>query len=218
MSSFRVGVAHSKRLTKLQSFYSSEINVWDIGCDHGELGLSFISIKSVKKINLVDPSSKVIEQLNVRLKDSYITSPRIEVIHKKGQELNIKSENNIIFIAGMGGKEIGQIIQTQIEYLDSNSKIVISPHKNILELRRLLNQMPLSLINEDIVFENNQFYQVIALKPDRSFSSPRVSLFGGDLWTREHSEDYRNHLLKYFSHHRGALSQDYVNYLKSLVF
>jgi tRNA (adenine22-N1)-methyltransferase len=218
MSSSRVGVALSKRLSKIKSYYENERYVWDIGCDHGDLGLSFSNCDSVEAIHLVDPSSKVINQLKVKLKDSYITKQEILIHHENGQRIKINQKNNIIFIAGMGGKEIGEIIQSLLPLIDSTSKIIISPHKNILELRVLLNQLALSLIDEDLVFENNQYYQLIVLRPDLSFSTSRVSLFGSVLWTKEHSENYRNHLLKYFITHRGALSQDYVNYLKSLVF
>ncbi len=218
MSSSRVGVALSKRLSKIKSYYENERHVWDIGCDHGDLGLSFSDNQSVEAIHLVDPSSKVIDQLQIRIKDSYITIPKINIKQIKGQKLTIEKQNNIIFIAGMGGKEIGEIIQSLLPLIDSSSKIIISPHKNILELRVLLNQLPISLIDEDIVFENNQYYQLIVLRPDNSVSSSKVSLYGSLLWTKVHSENYRDHLLKYFVHHRGALSIGYVNYLKSLVF
>jgi len=218
MSSSRVGVALSKRLSKIKSYYENERHVWDIGCDHGDLGLSFSDNQLVEAIHLVDPSSKVIDQLQKRIKDSYITFPEIFITKKEGQKLTIEEKNNIIFIAGMGGKEIGEIILSLLPLIDSTSKIIISPHKNILELRVLLNQLPISLIDEDIVFENNQYYQLIALRPDHSVTSSKVSLYGSLLWTKEHGENYRDHLLKYFVHHRGALSQDYVNYLKSLAF
>ena len=218
MSSSRVGVALSKRLSKIKSYYENERHVWDIGCDHGDLGLSFSYYDSVEAIHLVDPSSKVIDQLKLKLKDSYITKRQIFVHKIEGQKVEVHQKNNIIFIAGMGGKEIGEIIQSLLPVIDSTSKIIISPHKNILELRVLLNQLPISLIDEDLVFENNQYYQLIVLRPEHSIASSKVSLFGSVLWTKEHSENYRDHLLKYFVHHRGALSQDYVNYLKSLVF
>lgn len=218
MSFSRVGVALSKRLSKIKSYYENERHVWDIGCDHGDLGLSFSEYDSVDEIHLVDPSSKVIDELKRKLVDSYITNRKIFIHHENGQKIKIEQKNNIIFIAGMGGKEIGEIVLSLLPLIDYTSKIIISPHKNILELRVLLNQLPVSLIDEDLVFENNQYYQLIVLRPELSISSSRVSFFGSLLWTKEHGENYRDHLLKYFINHRGALSQDYVNYLKSLVF
>src|SRR6476661_2613415 len=145
----RVGftkVGDSLRLTKLHSYHSTEENIWDIGCDHGYLGSSFKDSEIVKAIHLVDPSGPVIQNL----KDSYISVPNLKIHHQEGQYLFIDSNSNLIFIAGMGGKEIGEIISHLLPQLDSTSKFVISPHRKILELRALLNVMPISLLSEEV--------------------------------------------------------------------
>lgn len=218
MNSSRVGDSLSERLSIIRSFYINETHVWDIGCDHGDLGLSFLNEPLVKEINLVDPSPSVIKSLQHKIKDSYITQKEINVINKKGQEIEIKSNKNLIFIAGMGGKEIGQIISSLISQIDHSSKIVISPHKNILELRSVLYSVSVSLVEEILVLENHQFYQVLVLKPDHLDDRRRVSPFGEDIWRGSLGISYRDHLLKHFSAHRGDLSQEFVKYLNSLVF
>lgn len=210
MSSSRVGDGLSLRLGKLRSYYNHEKHVWDIGCDHGQLGLSFHNISTVENIHLVDPSAPVIDVLKQKLIDSYIS--KAKVYHQNGQSLSINSSSNCIFIAGMGGKEIGEIITHVLPQLNSSSRLVISPHRKILELRSLLNKMPVTLIEEEVIFEDDQFYQVLILSPGKG--TP-VSLYGEKLWEGETGSKYKDHQLKAFGVHRDEASLSYVEFLRS---
>jgi tRNA (adenine22-N1)-methyltransferase len=214
MNSSRVGDTLSTRLSTLRSYHTSEQHIWDIGCDHGLLGLSFSESPLVKSIHLVDPSLPVIETLHKKLRASYISKGFVFIHHQEGQKLKIEPSSNCIFIAGMGGKEIGQIIQNLLPQLDQSSKIVISPHRKILELRSLLNSLPLYLYEERVLLEDDQYYQMMSLGTDPAFG--RVSLYGEGLWKSETGEAYRNHQIKHFTPHADVASQGYVEYLKCL--
>jgi tRNA (adenine22-N1)-methyltransferase len=207
-SSSRVG--GSTRLTKLHSYYQNETHVWDIGCDHGYLGSSFKDIETVKSIQLVDPSMPVVENL----KDSYISVPKVFIHHNEGQKLIINSPSNLIFIAGMGGKEIGEIILNLLPQLDVSSRLIISPHRKIIELRTLLSELPLSLISEEVIEEDQQFYQILELTPNPN--GMKVPVFGEQLWASDIGEKYRNHQLKHYKAHKDLASQEYVGYLETL--
>lgn len=213
MSFFRGGEL-SLRLQTLKSFHLDQLNIWDIGCDHGKLGFSFINDHSISSINLVDPSEKVINDLNNKVKASYITAPKLNVFKCKGQDLKIKSKKNSIFIAGMGGKEIWEIISNILPSLDHESQFIISPHKNILMLRNYLHDCPITLRSESLIYENNQFYQILVLSP--GFYGTPVSKFGSDIWKGNIGERYRLHLLHNYSAHQDQQSKDFLKYLKSL--
>lgn len=212
-NSSREGETLSLRLKLLHQEYHEQENIWDIGCDHGLLGLSFAKTPSVKMIHLVDPSLPVIETLKTNLKDSYITKP-VFIHHLKGQDINLSTLSNCIFIAGMGGKEIGEIVQSLLPKLSSEDLLVLSPHRKILEMRALMHELPLSLVREKVIEENNQFYQVITLKPQDT--TRRISLFGEDIWKGEVGEKYRTHQIKAFSAHKDGTSENYVEYLSQL--
>lgn len=212
MSFFRVGDTLSERLKSIKEFHTNQRNIWDIGCDHGHLGLSF-STSNVDSIHLVDPSRSVIETLINKLKDAYITKEKVFITESEGQKLTIDCHSNCIFIAGMGGKEIGEIILHLLPQLDSSSRIVISPHRRILELRLLLKELPLSLIEETVVMDEGHFYQILCLSPEKG---PKVSHYGESLWASETGESYRQHQIKYFTPHQDLASQSYVSYLKGL--
>lgn len=210
----RVGDGLSTRLSTLKSYYQNERVVWDIGCDHGLLGLSFSDIETVTSINLVDPSEKVIDVLKKKIKDSYISVPKIFVHHQEGQKIKIESNSNLIFIAGMGGLEIGEIVTNLLPQLDETSRIVISPHRKILEVRALLNALPVSLLSEQVIIENQQYYQILELSLNPN--GIKVPLYGDDLWRTSLGEEYREYQLKYFSYHKDLAAQAYVSFLKSL--
>ena len=162
----------------------------------------------------MDPSTSVIETLTNKLEDSYITKDKVFITHKQGQTLNIDSLSNCIFIAGMGGNEIGSIVSHLLPQLDDSSRIVISPHRKILEIRKLLNQLPLSLIEEKVMEDGGQYYQILCLSPVNG--GQKVSLFGEDLWLSETGESYRQHQIKSFTPHQDVASQDYVSFLTGL--
>ena len=210
-----MGPLSSLRLNSLSSYYQDSHSVWDIGCDHGLLGLSFLFNKDVHAVHLVDPSIDVIEVLKKKLIDAYITIPdKIIIHHKKGQEIILNPESKTVFIAGMGGKEIGEILQSLEHQLGPLDRVVISPHRWIFELRSLLSHSSFRLFDEAVVKENNQFYQLICLKRDQQLQ--RVHPFGNKLWSSSVGQEYRDHLIRAYSLHKDTLSREVLAYLKAL--
>lgn len=214
MNSSREGEKLSRRLETLASYHNNQNIIWDIGCDHGLLGLSFRDNSHVNEIHLVDPSKPVIDELQKKLKDSYISKPILNIHHQSGQSLTLPREKrNLIFIAGMGGTEIGEIVSSLHTQVDNDSLFVISPHRKILELRELLGKLPVSLIKEEVIFEDGQFYQIMAL---RAGPGPGVSRYGMEIWKSETGKAYREHQIRFFTPHRDVASQSYVSFLKTL--
>lgn len=213
MNSSRVGEFFlSSRLGKIKSFYSGQSIVWDIGCDHGLLGLSFLETNSVHEINLVDSSHDVIKVLKNKV-DSYITSAFVNIHCMKGQKIKMTTEDQCVFIAGMGGEEIGQIITRLLPQIGFNSQFVISPQRKILNLRALLRTIKVHLKSEELVFENDQYYQILVVAPGEG---RKVSLFGEDFWNTSIGRNYLEHQKKYFSLHRDKASLAYASFLSSL--
>lgn len=206
----------SIRLKTLAGYYRHSASVWDIGCDHGLLGLSFIQNNEVKAINLVDPSNEVIRVLQNKLIDSYITIPNLIRIHKqKGQEVVLDSLSKTIFIAGMGGKEIAEIVQHLIPQMNEHDRLVISPHRKVLELRASLNESELGLVDEISLYEDGQFYQILCLEKNPALS--KTHHFGENVWRGEVGELYRNHMIEAYEPHQNPLSKAFLTYLRGLI-
>ena len=214
MTSSRGGETLSLRLRTLHSYHRNESSIWDIGCDHGLLGLSFSEKEGVSEIHLVDPSELVIKQLKHNI-DSYITKSNllISIHHEKGEALSVTTSSNLFLIAGMGGKTIKDILE-HLKTQPHVSRVVISPHKNILDLRRYLEESAYRLEDEVVVFEEGRFYQVLALTLDQS--QPRVSRYGLKLWQGSVGEAYRQQQIDTFMSHRDSFSLDYLAHLRGL--
>jgi len=205
----------SKRLQKLLSFYEDEESIVDIGCDHGLLGLSFINNPLIQSIHLVDQSGDVINDLNKKAKDAYITRKLLLKIQKKnGQELVLGTEKKCIFITGMGGKEIMDILVHLASQLSSIDRVIISPHRNILELREYLFHSEFGLIDEVCIKENGQFYQILCLQ--KSFVLPNIPIYGEKLWHDQVGKEYLNHLIRALKCHQDATTRAYLDYLVQL--
>lgn len=205
----------SKRLQYLHDQYRGERSIWDIGCDHGFLGLSFQTNPLVKEIHLVDPSASVISNLKNSL-DSYITNSQIFIHHQRGQKVILSSDSSLIFIAGMGGKEIQDILFALQDQLSSTSRVVISPHRNILELRQSLKDSHLRLESESVIKDGEQFYQCLILAKRENL--PPVEAFGSQLWAGDVGKEYKNQQLKHFGQHQDELSRQYCLFLRGLNF
>lgn len=204
------------RLKELADCYEGESVVWDIGCDHAQLGLSFVDHPQIKEIHLVDPSTEVMKNhySNKQL-DSYITSGKLFLHQDYGQRILVESESNLIFIAGMGGKEIISILQELEKSSPYSYNVVISPHKNILEVREYLHSSRYRLKTEFVISDQGRFYQVLNL----DFSSQDlVSSYGKDIWVGPHASSYRDYLLAVYENHQDSSGKAYFRFLKSLTF
>lgn len=208
-------MALSNRLEFLASFYEGEESIYDIGCDHGLLGLSFKTNPKVKDIYLIDPNPYSVDLIKNTI-NAYITKPvLIHPLKISGEKTKIVSPNSLIFIAGMGGKNIIEILSSWSEENFKNcSQIVLSPHRYILELREFLIKNGFRLIKEAVFFENDQFYEMFSVK--KGTEGKGISLYGEEIWKSETGANYLEHRLKHLSHHRGPRYLDYLKYLKGL--
>jgi tRNA A22 N-methylase len=146
---------------------------------------------------------------------SYITKQAlIKTHHCKGQEVKLDPLKKIIFIAGMGGKEIKDIVQELIPQMSEEDTLVLSPHRGIHELRSFLSGSELGLSDEHLISEDCQFYQILCLK--KSHLLPKTHPFGVHIWKGPVGEDYRQHILKSLRDHRDTVSQQFFSYLNNL--
>jgi tRNA A22 N-methylase len=202
----------SHRLNSLKAHHRQQPSIWDIGCDHGQLGLSFLDDPLVQAIHLVDPSAKVMHELKQKI-DSYITKGhhKIHLYHQSGQDTHLDLLPKCIFIAGMGGAEILAILRQLEPQLSAADQIVISPHRKILELRAALSSSPLRLEREEVIEEGGLFYEIIGLSKRPEL--PPLSRYGEATWEGEVGRRYREHVLGIFSAHQDPASMEFIGWL-----
>ncbi len=129
----------SVRLQYLMELIPKTSELWDIGCDHGLLGLQALAMGRAQRVHFVDPAPAVIEKLKQELR-----SPGLSVwwranrdkifFHQKMGEEVLESINGVAVIAGMGGEKMAKIIEKDFD----GQKLVLNPFSHIDEVKTRL--------------------------------------------------------------------------------
>lgn len=119
-------------------------------------------------------------------------------------------ERKIVFIAGMGGKEILSILRSLENKISFNDDIIISPHRDLIPLRKELNQSSFSLGKESLVWEEGRCYQILSLNLR---DKRKVHPYGEEIFQ---DEKYLAHQIATFSAHQDVQSREYLRYLEGL--
>jgi len=188
--------------------------VWDIGCDHGHVGLA-LGGAGAREVHLVDPAIGV-QQKWLELKDADIPRSFKVFYHpKKGEELHVPRNSDSCFVmAGMGGKKIAAILTHLVPQISEGCRFVISPHRDLPLVRAQMRELGLGLVCEQLVREGGRFYEVLVahVGPGRE-----VSPYGEAVWDGDDGEAYRQHCLAGLAKHRDATSEGLRRFLTQRV-
>lgn len=143
-----------KRLEAIISEIDGEI-IADIGCDHGKVVVSAILQGRAKKAIAIDISNKSLHK-TVELARQHNVLDKIECT--KGDGLSpLKIIPNLIIIAGMGAKQIVDILGAG--FIDT--KYILVPHQDTALLRQYLMNNNFNVIKDYTVQAESFFYDII---------------------------------------------------------
>lgn len=151
----------SNRLQTIASFIPPNAYFADIGSDHAYLPC-FVCLQD-KTIRAIAGEVKKGPFLHAEetVKKQNL-SHRIEVRLGNGLEVINKSDGvNVIVIAGMGASLINNILEAGKEKLSTIERIIVQPNTNASILRKFFLANDFALIQEIILEENNQIYEVL---------------------------------------------------------
>jgi len=170
--------------TQQQKMYSV---IWDCCCDHGYLGINILQNNLCDKLVFVDQLAHIIEQLSEKL--APYNTGNYELITADAGALDFNHlQNNLVILAGVGVETTIQIINS-IEDNHSNAQLdyIICTSTIKKSLREYLSVNRFGLLAEDLVCENNRYYEVIYVRGKLGndafshLSFPRNSLSRGSL-------------------------------------
>lgn len=150
----------SNRLKKIAELVDFGATVIDVGTDHGYVPNFLCEKKISRDIIATDISKNSLEK-------------SIELTRKMGNEKFIrnilangivKENRDNIIIAGLGGIQIAEIIFNSIEISRSAKKLILQPMQKTNILRRELNNMGFEIIDEEIIFEDERYFEIIIAK------------------------------------------------------
>lgn len=132
----------------------------DVGCDHGYVSIYLVKEKKAPKVLAMDVNRGPLEraEFNVRqagLSD-YIT------LRLSDGLLNYRpGEADSLIIAGMGGRLMKKILEREIEKTESFQELILQPQSELQIFREFLRNTGYSIIEEDMILEEDKFYPVI---------------------------------------------------------
>lgn len=189
----------------------------DVGADHGLLCLQAVQKGKASKAYAIDISEKALAKARENIEQAGLTR-QIETRVENGLE-NLAADVNQIVMAGLGAR-------TMMEILAENPvqiPLLLSPHKDVVELRAWLIEHGYQIIREKMIFEGH-FYPLLEIQPNRGKEKQSLSpqeLYGGV--HVEDSLDYRaflKHEIKIWKERLPRLSgkrKEEINlYLKAL--
>lgn len=144
----------SKRLQVIADLIPPNKKVFDIGCNHAYLDIYLTTNRS---------NSCTAADLDIRMAEINIAKTnlnnKIKTVQTDGlNELDI-NENDIVVLAGLGGKTIIQILKENKSLLPNT--LIIQSNNNLKSLRQKVVLLGYYIKNEKYVLENKKHYVII---------------------------------------------------------
>ncbi|MBM7549564.1 tRNA (adenine(22)-N(1))-methyltransferase [Peptoniphilus gorbachii] len=158
----------SSRLKKIAELVDFGATVIDVGTDHGYVP-NFLCEKKISRDIIATDISKNSLEKSIELTKKTGNEKFIRNILANGI---VKENRDNIIIAGLGGIQIAEIILNSIEISRSAKKLILQPMQKTNILRRELNNMGFEIIDEEIIFEDDRYFEIIIAK----FNGKRKSL------------------------------------------
>lgn len=147
----------SLRLKAVADFINEGDVVADIGSDHGKLPL-YLNKLGFPYVYASENKSGPYNRLKKEI-GTPVTG-EIEIALKDGLT-DLPTHINTVVIAGMGGDLIGEILSAFTSRLDQIEKLILAPNNGEQNLRRLVSFLGFTIINEKVVEDKGQFYEIM---------------------------------------------------------
>ncbi len=172
------------RIESIYSFISESDRVVDVGCDQAKLGIMLA--KRNQSSIASDISEKVIEKAKNDIK-----SDLIDLRVSNGLEKIKEGEADTLVLSGMGSHTILDILNnTKLRF---NKIITISNNDHDL-LRVKMNELNYMVDSEQIIKENNKYYNLIVFVPgNRKYNDYEIN-FGLNHKDKELYNEYLDYL------------------------
>lgn len=158
----------SHRLEKITKFIPKNSIVGDIGTDHGYIPIYLIKNQIAKRVIASDISENSLNKTKENIKN-YRMEEYIDPRLGDGLDVVLPFEIDTIVIAGMGGLLIRDILDKDKDTTNSISHFILQPNIAAKELREYLYENNFTIIDEELVEEDNRFYEIIYAKKGKDF-------------------------------------------------
>ena len=167
----------SKRLSTVASLVRDGAIVADIGTDHAYLPIYLVQANIAKRAIASDINEGPIMRARANIEKNTLEDKIITYIANGLDGLEKHTPTDIL-ICGMGGELIAQIIDTCDYVKNGDISLILQPMTTAFELREYLKN-GFSIYDEEVVFEDGKYYQIICARYDgqvHSYSDVELEL------------------------------------------
>lgn len=158
----------SKRLSAIKDMVPNNSIVADVGTDHGYIPVYLIENKISKKVIGTDISKGSLDKI-IDLVRSLDLEDKIESRLGNGLDVIKPYEVDTLIVAGMGGLLIKDILEKSKKTTESINNFILQPMVGAKELRKYLIDNNFKIVDEDLVLEDNKYYEIIFAKKEKSY-------------------------------------------------
>lgn len=189
---------NSKRLLTILSFINEKDKIVDIGCDHAYL--SMLLAKRGQASVAVDVVSSIIDKLKKQNKN-----PLISFYKSDGLENINDSLYDMPVLSGMGTYTILNIIKKSNKNFD---KVLTCSNGKYKLLRSGMLELGFVSVKEQIVKENNKYYNIILFKKGNKKYSEKELYFGINHQDKKMLKEYNDYLKRKYEKIKNKVPKD----------
>lgn len=159
----------SKRLQTIAQMVTTGNRLADIGTDHGFLPLYLLEQGRIPSALAMDVNEGPLERAKEHIENSDCKQ-YIETRLSDGLEKLIPGEVDTVVIAGMGGGLMVRILTRELCKLEGLKELILQPQSEQQEVRKCLADIGFSIVDEEMLIEDEKFYVVIRAVPVKGMS------------------------------------------------
>lgn len=160
----------SKRMLSVVKMVTPGNRAADIGCDHGFVSIYLAQNHISPTVIAMDindgPLLRAKEHVESYGLSEYITVRKSDGITELQWTIpGQRTEADTLIIAGMGGRLINRILSDSMDKVKAAGEIILQPQSEIFLVRKFLIEHGFQITMEDMVYEEDKYYQIIKAVP-----------------------------------------------------
>ena len=177
------------RLDLIASYTKGSKIVCDIGCDHAYALITAIREYGVEKGIASDINEGPLNNAIKSIKSNNLET-QVKAILSNGFD-SILDDFDTAIISGMGGKLIVEILTNGIDKV-KGKKLILEPNCDMPDVRRWLHNNGFMITNEEALFDQNKYYEIIVAEPGHK-EYDDIDILYGPILRNTKNEAYVKH-------------------------
>lgn len=177
------------RLDLIASYTQGSKVVCDIGCDHAYALIDAVTKYGVEKGIAADINEGPLNNAIKSIKSNNLEE-KIKAILSNGFD-SILEDFDTAIISGMGGKLICEILSKGLSKI-KGKKLILEANCDMPDVRRFLYNNGFTIIEEEALYDQNKYYEIIVAKPGIT-SFDEFDILYGPLLRKAKNEAFIKH-------------------------